>query len=173
MYRADPDIIVGHEFLGVSLDILLHQMKELKADYGRELRFHCLNQGSSSGLYVSSDGLVDKASSVPVSDNVIFSPKKKVKTNRPLGITPTIDKIGLQGETEYDSVFDNLFDGIDMDGFMDIALGKGRRVPELCCRGPGVLAFCSHGFSHFCSRFCLRASMWDAFWRQKTTWDAF
>ena len=100
MYRANPDIIVGHKFLGISLDILLHQMKELKADYGQELRFRCLNQGSSSGLEdnVYSDGLVDEASSVPVSDDVIFSPKKKVKTNRPLGITPTIDKMGLQGE---------------------------------------------------------------------------
>ena len=60
MYRANPDIIVGHEFFGVSLDILLHWMKELKADYGQELRFRCLNQGSSSGLEdnVSSDGLV-------------------------------------------------------------------------------------------------------------------
>ena len=32
-YKADPDIIVGHEFLGVSLDVLLHRMKELKADH--------------------------------------------------------------------------------------------------------------------------------------------
>ena len=85
MYRANPDIIVGHEFFGVSLDVLLHRMKELKADYGRELRFRCLNQGSSSGLEdnVSSDGLVDEASSVPASDDVVFCPKKKVKTNRP------------------------------------------------------------------------------------------
>ena len=97
-------------------------MKELKADYGWELRFCCLNQGSSSGLEdnVSSDGLVDKASLVPASDDVVFSLKKKVKTNRPLGITPAIDKMGLQGETEYDSAFNNLFDSVDMDAFMDI-----------------------------------------------------
>ena len=69
---------------------------------------------------MSSSGLVDEASSVPVSDNVVFSLKKKVKTNRPLGITPAIDKMGLQGETEYDSAFDNLFNGVDMDAFMDI-----------------------------------------------------
>ena len=69
---------------------------------------------------MSSDGLVDEASSVPASDDVVFSPKKKVKTNRPLGITPAIDKMGLQGETEYDSAFNNLFDGVDMDAFMDI-----------------------------------------------------
>ena len=69
---------------------------------------------------MSSDGLVDKGSSVPVSDDVIFSPKKKVKTNRPLGITPAIDKMGLQGETEYDSMLDNSFNSVDMDTFMDI-----------------------------------------------------
>ncbi|KAJ7717680.1 DNA polymerase family B-domain-containing protein [Mycena metata] len=37
IYRADPDIIVGHEFLGVSLDVLLHRMKELKADHWSRL----------------------------------------------------------------------------------------------------------------------------------------
>ena len=97
-------------------------MRELKADYGQEVRFHCLNQGSSSGLEdnMSSDGLVDKTSLVPVSDDAVFSPKKKMKTNRPLGITPAIDQMGLQGEIEYDSAFDNSFDGVDMDTFMDI-----------------------------------------------------
>ena len=69
---------------------------------------------------MSSDGLVDEASLVPASDDVIFSLKKKVKTNRPLGITPAIDKMGIQSETEYDSVFDNSFDSVDMDTFMDI-----------------------------------------------------
>ncbi|TFY64658.1 hypothetical protein EVJ58_g2476 [Rhodofomes roseus] len=33
IYKADPDIIVGHEFLGVSLDVLLHRMRDLKADH--------------------------------------------------------------------------------------------------------------------------------------------
>ncbi|KAJ7493343.1 hypothetical protein B0H11DRAFT_2006017 [Mycena galericulata] len=33
IYRADPDMIVGHDFLGVSLDVLLHRMRELKADH--------------------------------------------------------------------------------------------------------------------------------------------
>ncbi|KAF8196860.1 DNA polymerase family B-domain-containing protein [Mycena galopus ATCC 62051] len=33
IHRADPDVIVGHDFLGVSLDVLLHRMKELKADH--------------------------------------------------------------------------------------------------------------------------------------------
>jgi DNA polymerase alpha subunit A len=32
-HKADPDVIVGHEFLGVSLDVLLQRMKELKADH--------------------------------------------------------------------------------------------------------------------------------------------
>jgi len=33
LHKADPDIIVGHDFVGVSLDILLHRMRELKADH--------------------------------------------------------------------------------------------------------------------------------------------
>ncbi|KAG5643370.1 hypothetical protein DXG03_001018 [Asterophora parasitica] len=33
IYKADPDVIVGHEFLGVSLDVLLHRMRDLKVDY--------------------------------------------------------------------------------------------------------------------------------------------
>ncbi|KAH9933419.1 ribonuclease H-like domain-containing protein [Fomitopsis serialis] len=33
VYKADPDIIVGHEVLGVSLDVLLHRMRDLKADH--------------------------------------------------------------------------------------------------------------------------------------------
>ena len=30
--RFDPDVIVGHEFSGVTLDVLLHRMQDLKAD---------------------------------------------------------------------------------------------------------------------------------------------
>ncbi|ESK87837.1 dna polymerase alpha catalytic subunit [Moniliophthora roreri MCA 2997] len=30
IHKADPDIIVGHDFLGVSLDVLLHRMRDLK-----------------------------------------------------------------------------------------------------------------------------------------------
>jgi DNA polymerase alpha subunit A len=33
----DPDVIVGHEFLGVSLDILLHRMKDLKVKHWSRL----------------------------------------------------------------------------------------------------------------------------------------
>ncbi|KAH9849847.1 hypothetical protein C2E23DRAFT_887828 [Lenzites betulinus] len=33
LHKADPDVIVGHEFLGDSLDVLLHRMRELKADH--------------------------------------------------------------------------------------------------------------------------------------------
>ncbi|KAJ3994278.1 DNA polymerase family B-domain-containing protein [Lentinula boryana] len=33
IYKNDPDIIVGHDFLGVSLDVLLHRMRDLKADH--------------------------------------------------------------------------------------------------------------------------------------------
>lgn len=31
--KSDPDVIVGHEFLGVSLDVLLGRMKDLRADH--------------------------------------------------------------------------------------------------------------------------------------------
>ena len=31
--RYDPDVILGHEFLGVSLDLLLHRMHEHKVDH--------------------------------------------------------------------------------------------------------------------------------------------
>jgi DNA polymerase alpha subunit A len=30
--RADPDIVIGHDFLGVELDPLLHRLKELEVD---------------------------------------------------------------------------------------------------------------------------------------------
>lgn len=33
IYNADPDVIVGHEFNGVSLDVLLHRMRDLRADH--------------------------------------------------------------------------------------------------------------------------------------------
>ncbi|KIK69524.1 hypothetical protein GYMLUDRAFT_151355 [Collybiopsis luxurians FD-317 M1] len=33
LHKNDPDIIVGHDFQGVSLDVLLHRMRDLKADH--------------------------------------------------------------------------------------------------------------------------------------------
>lgn len=33
----DPDIIIGHEFSGVTLDVLLHRMKDLRADHWSRL----------------------------------------------------------------------------------------------------------------------------------------
>ncbi|RDB16000.1 DNA polymerase alpha catalytic subunit [Hypsizygus marmoreus] len=33
LHKADPDVIVGHDFLGVSLDVLLHRMRDLKVDH--------------------------------------------------------------------------------------------------------------------------------------------
>jgi DNA polymerase alpha subunit A len=33
IYKADPDVLVGHEFLGVYLDVLLNRMRDLKADH--------------------------------------------------------------------------------------------------------------------------------------------
>ena len=32
IHKADPDVIVGHEFLGVTLDVLLTRVRDLKAD---------------------------------------------------------------------------------------------------------------------------------------------
>ncbi|KAF4610852.1 hypothetical protein D9613_006632 [Agrocybe pediades] len=37
IYKSDPDIIVGHDFLGVSLDVLLNRMRDLKADHWSRL----------------------------------------------------------------------------------------------------------------------------------------
>jgi DNA polymerase alpha subunit A len=37
IYKADPDVIVGHEFLGVSLDVILDRMRDLKADHWSRL----------------------------------------------------------------------------------------------------------------------------------------
>lgn len=31
--KADPDVIIGHEIVGVSLDVLLLRLRELKADH--------------------------------------------------------------------------------------------------------------------------------------------
>jgi DNA polymerase alpha subunit A len=33
LQKYDPDVIVGHEFLGVTLDVLLHRLRELKVDH--------------------------------------------------------------------------------------------------------------------------------------------
>ena len=37
IYKADPDILIGHDFLGVSLDVLLSRMKDVKADHWSRL----------------------------------------------------------------------------------------------------------------------------------------
>ncbi|KAK0207637.1 hypothetical protein IW262DRAFT_1418425 [Armillaria fumosa] len=37
LHKADPDVIIGHEFLGSSLDVLLHRMKGLKVDHWSRL----------------------------------------------------------------------------------------------------------------------------------------
>lgn len=33
IHLYDPDVIVGHEFNGVTLDVLLHRMRDLKAEH--------------------------------------------------------------------------------------------------------------------------------------------
>jgi DNA polymerase alpha subunit A len=61
---------------------------------------------------------------VPDSDDLLFSPKKKVKTSGAFGVTPAIDRMGRMemhsGTEDYDSAFDNSFDGVDIDAFMDL-----------------------------------------------------
>lgn len=37
IFKADPDVFVGHEFLSVSLDVLLHRMRDLKTDHWSRL----------------------------------------------------------------------------------------------------------------------------------------
>ncbi|PPQ69598.1 hypothetical protein CVT26_001586 [Gymnopilus dilepis] len=37
IYKSDPDILLGHEFLGVSLDVLLNRMRDLKAEHWSRL----------------------------------------------------------------------------------------------------------------------------------------
>lgn len=37
LHRIDPDIVVGHQFLGVSLDVLLQRSRDLKADHWSRL----------------------------------------------------------------------------------------------------------------------------------------
>ena len=37
IHRMDPDVIVGHNFTGFDLDVLLHRMKDLKVDHWSRL----------------------------------------------------------------------------------------------------------------------------------------
>ncbi|KAF8337259.1 ribonuclease H-like domain-containing protein [Amanita rubescens] len=37
IFKVDPDVIIGHEFLNLSLDVLLHRMRELKTDHWSRL----------------------------------------------------------------------------------------------------------------------------------------
>jgi DNA polymerase alpha subunit A len=61
---------------------------------------------------------------MPDSDDLLFSPKKKVKTSGTFGVTPAINRMGRMdvhsGTEDYDTSFDNSFDGVDMDAFMDV-----------------------------------------------------
>ena len=37
VHRIDPDILIGHNFTGFDLDVLLHQMREHKVDHWSRL----------------------------------------------------------------------------------------------------------------------------------------
>ena len=48
--KADPDVIVGHDFVGNSLDVLLSRMRDLKADqFSRIGRFKRESKWLSTG----------------------------------------------------------------------------------------------------------------------------
>jgi DNA polymerase alpha subunit A len=88
-------------------------------------RFSYRSGKSASSGYedASSDGPIDDGPAVPDSDDLAFSPKKRVKTAGTFGVTPAIDRMERMdvhsGTDDYDS-FDNSFDGVDMDAFMDV-----------------------------------------------------
>ncbi|KAJ6561161.1 DNA polymerase family B-domain-containing protein [Mycena vulgaris] len=68
IYRADPDVIVGHDFLGASLDVLLHRMRELKADHWsrmgrfRRSKWPSIGKQGSNLKFLSGRMLCDLAS---------------------------------------------------------------------------------------------------------------
>ncbi|KAI0796194.1 hypothetical protein C8Q75DRAFT_863184 [Abortiporus biennis] len=68
IHKADPDVIVGHEFLGVSLDVLLHRMRDLKADHWsrigrfRRSRFPSIGRQGTNLKFLNGRLLCDLAS---------------------------------------------------------------------------------------------------------------
>ncbi|OBZ73520.1 hypothetical protein A0H81_05941 [Grifola frondosa] len=79
----------------------------------------------------SSDGLVDDAVG-PSSDDFVFSPKKKLKTEA-AGLTPAIKRLGKLGVQSGPDEYDSSFDDIDMDAFMDVdedEIGKSGSRPD-------------------------------------------
>jgi DNA polymerase alpha subunit A len=78
-------------------------------------RFSSYRSGksASSGYEdTTSDGPIDDGPAVPDSDNLLVSPKKKVKTSGAFGITPAIAQMGrLEVHSRADdSAFDNSFE---------------------------------------------------------------
>ncbi|KAG6887799.1 hypothetical protein C0995_012659 [Termitomyces sp. Mi166 len=68
LHKADPDVIVGHEFLGVSLDVILHRMRDLKVDHWsrigrfRRSRWPNIGKQGSNLKFLSGRMLCDLAS---------------------------------------------------------------------------------------------------------------
>ncbi|KAG6896542.1 hypothetical protein C0992_007538 [Termitomyces sp. T32_za158] len=68
LHKADPDVIIGHEFLGVSLDVLLHRMRDLKVDHWsrigrfRRSRWPNIGKQGSNLKFLSGRMLCDLAS---------------------------------------------------------------------------------------------------------------
>jgi len=70
LFRADPDVIVGHEFLGVSLDVLLHRMRDLKVEHWsrigrfRRVRWPTIARQGANIKFLNGRLLCDLASDV-------------------------------------------------------------------------------------------------------------
>lgn len=63
----------------------------------------------------SSDGFVDDGFVSSPSDDLIFSPKKKIKTDA--GLSPAVEKMKVHASSDYESAPDMEFDDIDMDSW--------------------------------------------------------
>lgn len=89
IYRADPDVIVGHDFLGVSLDVLLHRMKELKADHWSRLgrfrrsKWPSIGKQGSNIRFLAGRLLCDRASDGAKVGRVCSSRKKSSSISSP------------------------------------------------------------------------------------------
>lgn len=81
------------------------------------------NTGAYRGTYAdadtSSDGLPDDGFGVPSSDDLMLSPKKKMKTET-IDMTPAVKKMGRMEVHSAPEDFDTSFDDVDMDAFLSV-----------------------------------------------------
>ncbi|KAG6877195.1 hypothetical protein C0993_009512, partial [Termitomyces sp. T159_Od127] len=90
LHKADPDVIIGHEFLGVSLDVLLHRMRDLKVDHWsrigrfRRSRWPTIGKQGSNLKFLSGRMLCDLASDgakMAIASKVQIMPLTRQLTN--------------------------------------------------------------------------------------------